>query len=236
MLKRYKAGYGFVIGLGNVQLKNILPLKARMDECVYKISTMFSSSDQGGLKNVMELRNKIAAQFNLVPSTFINDRVIMNIHEKSPNNIRELWKVDGISQEFIMTPECGEFMTGFMKLNNRKMVKSPPKKKKRKKGKTRDHVLAFYKKGKTLKEISQIMDMKGQTIEGHILNIFENDEDIDIDTEYFGLTEEKEEIIQRAIKKVGTEFLRPIRDETGKNITYAQIKLCMLIMKFEEEN
>jgi uncharacterized protein YbbC (DUF1343 family) len=72
-------------------------------------------------------------------------------------------------------------------------------------------------------------------IEGHILNIFENDEDIDIDTEYFGLTEEKEEIIQRAIKKVGTEFLRPIRDEVGKNITYAQIKLCMLIMKFEEE-
>ena len=79
------------------------------------------------------------------------------------------------------------------------------------------------------------MDMKGQTIEGHILNIFENDEDIDIDTEYFGLTEEKEEIIQRAIKKVGTEFLRPIRDEVGKNITYGQIKLCILIMKFEEE-
>ena len=235
VLKRYKAGYGFVIGLGTVQLKNILPLKARMDECVYKINTMFSGNNQGDLKNVIELRNKIAAQFNIVPSTFINDRVIMNIHEKSPNNIGQLWKVDGISQEFIMTPECGEFMTEFIKLKNRNFVKTPPKKKKRKKGKTRDHVLALYKKGKTLKEIIQMMDMKGQTIEGHILNIFENDEDIDIDTEYFGLTEEKEEIIQRAIKKVGTEFLRPIRDKVGKNITYAQIKLCMLIMKFEEE-
>ena len=115
-MKRYKAGYGFVIGLGTVQLKNILPLKARMDECVYKINTMFGGNNQGDLKNVIELRNKIAAQFNLAPSTFINDRVIMNIHEKSPNNIGELWKVDGISQEFIMTPECGEFMTEFIKI------------------------------------------------------------------------------------------------------------------------
>ena len=65
---------------------------------------MFCNSSQDYLKKTMELRNKIANKFNLVPSTFINDRVIMNINDKSPNNIKELWKVDGISNEFIMTP------------------------------------------------------------------------------------------------------------------------------------
>jgi uncharacterized protein YpbB len=48
------------------------------------------------------------------------------------------------------------------------------------------------------------------------------------------LTEEKEERIKKAIKKVGTEKLRPIKDIVGKDISYGQIKVCMLAMKIEE--
>jgi ATP-dependent DNA helicase RecQ len=234
VLSRYKAGRGFAIGMGMTGLKSILPLKARMDECTYKINTMFCNSSQDYLKKTMELRNKIANKFNLVPSTFINDRVIMNINDKSPNNIKELWKVDGISNEFIMTPECGEFMAEYVKIKNNGTAKSPRKKKR--KGKTKTHVLSFYKQGKTIKEISRILEMKEITIEGHVLSIFENDENIDIDMDYFGLTEEKEEVIKRAIKKVGKKPLRPIKDEVGYSITYAQIKLCILVMDFESDN
>ena len=52
--------------------------------------------------------------------------------------------------------------------------------------------------------------------------------------DYFGLTIEKENNIKSAIKRVGIDKLRPIRDIVGNKITYGQIKLCLLVMKIEE--
>jgi uncharacterized protein YpbB len=65
--------------------------------------------------------------------------------------------------------------------------------------------------------------------------IFENYKDEDIDLEYIGLTEENEKQIKRAIKKVGTKYLKPIKEEIDSNITYIQIKVCLLVMKIESE-
>ena len=117
-----------------------------------------------------------------------------------------------------MSEHCAEFMEA---LN--------PKKKP---GKTRDHVLKLYKENKSIKTIAKELGIKEQTIEGHILHIFEH-EDIDIDMDYVGLTEEKEDLIKNAIKKVGITKLRPIKENAGPNITYIQIKMCMLVMKIE---
>jgi hypothetical protein len=65
--------------------------------------------------------------------------------------------------------------------------------------------------------------------------IFEHYDDEDIDMDYFGLTEDKEEIIKKAVKEKGTKFLKPIKDILNSSITYDQIKLCILVMKIEEE-
>jgi len=220
VLRRYKAGRGFAIGLGEAKMSDVLPIKARIDEGMYKMKV----SIRTGIQKIMELRNRLAEKHGLVPANFINDRVIMNIHEKSPKNIQELWAVDGISNEFIMGTNCAEFMEEYIALN-------PAKKKK---GKTRENVLSFYKKNMSIKEISQKLGVKERTIEGHILNIFEHD-DIDIDMDYIGLTDEKENRIKSAIKKVGKDRLRPIKEKAGPNITYIQIQLCLLVMKIESE-
>ena len=214
VLSRFKAGRGFAIGLGKKKIEEVLPLRARVDEGMFKMNV----SLRNGIAKTMEIRNRLAKKFGLVPGNFINDRVIMNIHEKSPKTIQELWAVDGISNEFIMSEHCAEFMEA---LN--------PKKKP---GKTRDHVLKLYKENKSIKTIAKELGIKEQTIEGHILHIFEH-EDIDIDMDYVGLTEEKEDLIKNAIKKVGITKLRPIKENAGPNITYIQIKMCMLVMKIE---
>ena len=49
--------------------------------------------------------------------------------------------------------------------------------------------------------------------------------------EYWPLTEDYEEEIKLATKKVGTTYLKPIKENVNPNITYAQIKLCLLIMR-----
>ena len=69
------------------------------------------------------------------------------------------------------------------------------------------------------------------TIENHLFHILEFYDDVDIVPDYFGLSEQLEEIIKKAILKVGTRYLRPIKDILPNRVTYAQIKLCILIMK-----
>jgi len=229
VLSRYKAGRGFAIGLGKIKIENILPLRARVDNDAHKINVSFRKLEKVPFVDLLHIRNNIARKYGLVPGNFINDRVIMNIHEKSPKNISELWSVDGISNDFVMTTGCIEFMNEYQIIN--KKFRATPKIK----GKTRDNVFALYKENKTIKEISKLLSIKEQTIEGHIMYIFENFEDEDIDLEYVGLTEEKENQIKRAVKEVGTQYLRPIKDKIDSNITYIQIKVCLLVMKIECE-
>ena len=227
VLSRYKAGRGFAIGLGKIKIENILPLRARVDNDVHKINVLFRKLEKVPFVDLLHLRNNIARKHGLVPGNFINDKVIMNIHEKSPKNISELWSVDGISNDFIMTAGCVEFMNEYQIINKKDSPKI--------KGKTRDNVFALYKKNKSIKEISKLLSVKGQTVENHIMYIFENYPEEDINMEYIGLTEENENQIKRAVKEVGTQYLRPIKDKIDSNITYIQIKVCLLVMKIECE-
>ena len=82
-------------------------------------------------------------------------------------------------------------------------------------------------------EIATIMDVKLRTVEQYILDIFENYDNVDVDLEYFNLTEEIELEIRTAVTKVGTQFLKPIKDIVNGEISYSQIKLCLLVMKIE---
>tara|TARA_B110000285_G_scaffold235561_1_gene318083 strand:+ start:3282 stop:5318 length:2037 start_codon:yes stop_codon:yes gene_type:complete len=223
VLKREKAGFGFVISIGSVELKNIPPIKARISDCKPVEKNIFK---------IIELRNKIANKFGLIPTSFINDRVIMNINTKSPKNMTELWSVDGISNDFIMTPPCVEFMDEYVK-----KTKSPSSNKSNKKtnkisGKNRDNVYKLYKQNKSPKEIAKLIGVGEITVVSHILHIFEHYEDEEIVMDYFDLTEEKEEKIKNAIKKVGQDKLKPIKDEAG-DVTYAQIRLYLLVDKIE---
>lgn len=230
VLKRYKAGFGFVIGIGDVRIKDALPIEGRIEDSVIKLKLNMTNhnSNADKLLSLMNLRNKVAKKYGLVPASFMNDRIVMNINDAQPKTISELWKVDGISNEFIMSSQCAEFMDEYLKLNNKKKSQN-------KTGKitNRDKVFSLYKKNKSVKEIAKTLNLKPITIENHLFHILEFYDDVDIDPDYFDLSEELEEIIKKAILKVGTRYLRPIKDILPDIVTYAQIKLCILIMKIE---
>ena len=50
---------------------------------------------------------------------FINDKVLMNIYSSKPKDVSQLWKVDGISDEFIMK-YGSEFISEYKKAKNKK--------------------------------------------------------------------------------------------------------------------
>jgi len=231
LLSRYKAGKGFVIGIGTKNL-NDDKIITKIDIC-NKIDVKFKKSGET-LVDLMDLRNTMAKKMGLPAASFINDRVLMNINRKSPKNLTELWKVNGISKEFIMSNQCGEFMDKYLSFKTNGKTNGKYSKEGHPKSKTKDSVLLYYKQGKTIKEISSILNISENTIENHVLYIYEHNDDVDIIMDYFGLTEEKEERIKLAIEKVGKQYLKPIMTEVGKNITYSQIKLYLLVIKFEE--
>ena len=113
ILKRYKGGFGYVIGIGNETIGK--PIMERIDTTIkYNI---FNQTKNKSLIKLIKLRNTISEKYNITPTNFINDRVLLNIDKKSPKNISELWKVDGISDEFIVTPQCSEFMQKYTEMN-----------------------------------------------------------------------------------------------------------------------
>ena len=99
ILMRYKAGYGFVIGIGKTNFDST-PISMRMDESVNKISVSMCMPG-ATIEQLMELRNRLAKKYCIIPTSFINDRVIMNINEQNPKDTSGFWSVDGISIEFL---------------------------------------------------------------------------------------------------------------------------------------
>ena len=231
ILKRYKPprGYGLIIGLGDIILEDILPIRARIQDTSSEL--IFKTFNYQGKKlvDLFKLRDKVARKYHLIPGSFINDRVINNIYNQKPKTLNELWKVDGISNEFIMTKECNEFMNEYKRMNG-----YIPKKKKGRIN-NRDNVYRLYKQQKTPNHIAAILNLNIRTVHNHILYIYEHYDDIDIDLDYYNLNEEKELEIKKAIEKVGIKYLKPIKDIVGKSITYEQIKLCIIVMKIENE-
>ena len=222
-------GYGYVIGLGKINVNNALPIKVRINYDHNEFKQF--EYKQYNSEYIYNIREKLSNKYNIKPTLLINDRVLLNIRETKPNTLTDLWKINGISQDFI-TNYGGELLNE-LKLCQEKLNDIKPKSKKKKESKTNTQMETYnlYKQGKSIKEIVEIRSFKRMTIEKHILSIWENDKNEKIDKDYVGLTQEYENEIKNAINNVGINKLRDIKDIVSKNITYLQIQTCILLMK-----
>jgi ATP-dependent DNA helicase RecQ len=96
----------------------------------------------------------------------------------------------------------------------------------------KEEVLTHFREGKSIEEIANCRQVSKNTIENQILSIMET-EDVDIDPDYFGLTEEYEDEIKEAIGRIGSERLSPIKECVNPSISYTQIKVCIMIIRIE---
>lgn len=303
ILERRAVGtYGaIVIGIGKVKLRDCLPLVARIDDDVTTKSKYFTNVESD-MSKATKVRDKMANKYGLIPTMFMNDRVLMNVVDNKPKNISELWNVDGISDDFIM---CygNDFIKGLLDNSSNKKNKGAKQGEKwnkeediwlleninnniefamkhfqRSKGSIRARIkhindvnhnaynrlkqhygeallydklgvlskkltksnakmeiLSCYNEGKTIDEIAECRKIKKETVENNLLSIMET-EDIDIDPDYFGLSQDYEDEIKQAINRVGSKHLKPIKDVVNSDISYTQIRLCFLIMRIENEN
>ena len=218
ILSQIDIGNGrFVIGIGTEKLSSTDNIAIHVEnKPSVKVKKM-------SFDKLIDIRNTIANKHNINPTSFINDKVLLNILDKLPKNLQELWMIDGISQDFIinygnelMSLLNGKNITDNKTITNTKMT-----------------TYNLYKEGKTIKEICNERSLTNNTVEAHILDVWENDENSEIDLEYADLCDTKQKEIVKAIEIVGTNKLRSIKDIVDSKITYFQIKLTILLMKLD---
>ena len=237
ILSQNNIGNGrYVIGVGSEKLVPGVSVNMYVEKCVNKkISNEKSSNKKMSFEDICAIRNSIANKYKINPTTFINDKVLLNILNKCPKTLSDLWAVDGLSHDFIMN-YGDEFMQGLQFAKSFTVSKShTPIPKPLTVGDTIMVTYNLYKQGKSISEICAERSIKSYTIESHILNVWEKDEDAVIDLEYADLSEEKRKEILKVIKVVGTDKLRPIKDLVGNNVTYFQIRLTILLEKLDTD-
>lgn len=99
----------------------------------------------------------------------------------------------------------------------------------------REIIKNLMKEKKNIEIISKNVDIKINSLDKYIVDILEHDDDVDIDLDYFSITPEYEIEIKNAIKIVGMEKLRPIKDLINENITWLQIKIYIIVFKIEQD-
>jgi len=232
------------IQVGKLDIDSNLPIMANIEDERQKQKDMVSSDSS--LTALFDIRDTMAIKHSYLPINFINNRVILNIHDIKPKTIDELWIIDGISQEFIIN-FGNEFMSNYSKLTHGKLthgnlndnyvsrMTSSSNTEKKPVQQIRNDISKYINEGKNIIDIIDLVGKTRETVERHVLYIFENYENVDIECHMFDYTDEIEKEINDAIKITGGERLKPIKEMVNNDITYSQIKLCMLINKLQAE-
>jgi ATP-dependent DNA helicase RecQ len=175
-------------------------------------------------KKYQTIRSHLAKLHNVSPYMIINDYVLSNISKMKPKTVDELFKIDGVNNDFIY--KYGSFF-----IDQDTVTKVATKKTSN--ISTTDTSFSMYMNGKTIDEISSERGLKTITIESHITSKLSIDPN-NIDQKRIGLTPKMLDRLSLSVLEVGRDRLKPIKDyldqENMKKMSYFQIKVGLLLI------
>src|SRR5258708_9089932 len=92
---------------------------------------------------------------------------------------------------------------------------------------TRQVILEMYQRGLSIEEIAAERNVNPVTIEGHIGDLIEMGEIVDVERL---IRPERYEVIARALENIGSEVLKPVKEFLGDEYSYGEIRLARAIM------
>ena len=95
---------------------------------------------------------------------------------------------------------------------------------------TRQISYNLYMQGKSVEEIANIRQLTKQTIQGHLLDCYKEGMEIDLEKE---IHTQYKDVIFDAIRKFGTEKLKPLKEAVPEEVSYLDIRYYVL--EFEKE-
>lgn len=200
--------------------------------------------DEDLFEILRELRANLARQNNIPPFIVFADISLKEMCTFYPIDVDRMLKISGVGENKLEKYGNAfiDAINKYVTENNIEVPKintiSPKKKKsqafgddKPKKIKEDTKLISYnlYKEGKTIQEISQIRELKEQTIENHLIDCMEKGMDVDIE-KY--IHTEFSKIILEKIEELGFERLKPLKDALPERVSYFDIRYYVSKYKF----
>ncbi|MBT9831203.1 DNA helicase RecQ [Clostridium baratii] len=197
------------------------------------------------LKN---LRREIAENEGVPPYIVFGDNTLKEMSLRMPINKEQLLDISGVGEkkidkygdefinkvkEYIENNSLEvnfEFLNAKSKTTNSKTTKRISDKKK-----SFEITIEELKEGRSFIDIAKDRDITVITVMSHIYKFLSDGGKVDFEINFTNLfTKEDEEEVIRAIKKIGYNKLKPIKEEVRDDISYDTIKY--IILKYTLEN
>lgn len=204
-------------------------------------SNVNNNCDEKLFDILRNLRKKIAEANSVPPFVVFSDSSLRQMSTFYPIDAESMLKIEGVGlnklvkyghafietilkyvdENNISVPDC-HILT---EKKNNKLVKA---KEKVKKEDTRIVSYNLYASGKSIDEIAAERGLTRVTIENHLISCLDNGMNVDIEKDIH--TEFEDEIV-KAIKEIGVEKLKPLKDALGENVSYFDIRYYISKLK-----
>ncbi|MBI6874272.1 DNA helicase RecQ [Clostridium aciditolerans] len=171
------------------------------------------------------LRKEISLKENIPPFMIFHDSTLKEMSEYMPSDLESLLLIKGVGERKaeVYGKYFLEAICKYMKENNLKSNIKEEKELSEKIEKIKTHMVTYnlYKEGKSLKDISKERGLGITTIQDHIFKCLMDGIEINIDD---FIQKPYENLILEAIKNIGGNKLKPIKDALPQEVDYMSIK------------
>ncbi|CCI32878.1 DNA helicase RecQ [Microcystis sp. T1-4] len=162
-------------------------------------------------ERLRQLRKKIADSQGVPPYVIFHDSSLRLMAQSKPRNLGQFRQISGVVHSKVQ--QYGDI---FIAAINDFCQDSLPS--------TQFLTLQYYQDGLNAEEIARKRSLKVSTIYEHLAKLLEAGYEIDINQL---VSKNKQEYIRLAIKKVGDQSLKTLKENLGDNYSYEEIKLVV---------
>ncbi|WP_034868985.1 DNA helicase RecQ [Clostridium lundense] len=206
---------------------NVLKGKESVFMKVTKVKKVVNE-DNTLLNILKDLRKEISQEEGIPPFMIFHDSTLKELSQYMPRDKESLLRIKGIGERKaeVYGEKFIDAITKYAKENNIEIKNEIVDDKTSilpKENKIKTHILTYnlYKEGKGIEEIAKERDLSKTTIEEHLFKCLTEGMDINVDN---FIKKEYEEIIVDAIKSVGGNKLKPIKEALPDQVDYTSIK------------
>jgi ATP-dependent DNA helicase RecQ len=186
------------------------------------------SPDQALIDFFKHWRRGVAQRTQVPAYVVLSDAALEDLCRKRPANLRELLSVSGIGErkaelygrEIFAAFEA--FDQGARAAAREAAQISPA-----------DETIRLLEEGKTFEQIAELRGRKPSTVVNMVADLIEKGR-VEYRMEWVG--EEDHKLISEAIGRLGSQWLKPLRDALPERITYDQIRLVVAWARRAEEH
>ena len=204
-------------------------------------SPALKPEEEGLFQRLRDLRKEIADEQGVPPYIIFSDATLRAMAQQRPQSLSHFAQIPGVGErklEAYFTPFTDEIRS-YCELHNLDMdveALHPPTTQKKEQTPaspssttvTRQLTLGLYQQGLGIEEIARERNLKSTTIIGHLSELIEEGEVLDIERI---VQPGRQKVIASALEQIGSDVLKPVKEFLGEDYSYDEIRLVRAVLR-----